>query len=77
MKAYKKILFDVLDEVTCDVCKKSYNVEKDWEEAQEFIHIDEVVGYASVFGDGVNIQLDLCQHCANELLGKHFRTVER
>lgn len=60
----------------CDVCGKEYlrgnGVEvKDDLEIQEFLRVDFVGGYGSVFGDGVHVQCDICQKCLMELLG-HF-----
>lgn len=53
--------------ITCDVCNRSW----DWSssEAQEFISIRQEGGFASVFGDGTLISLDLCQECLMEKLG--------
>jgi len=31
-------------------------------------------GYHSVFGDGMEIEIDLCQQCLKDLLGKWVRT---
>lgn len=60
----------------CDVCKTRYS-ENDYSDYQEFIHINVVCGYGSIFGDGDTIQLDICQHCLNEKLGKYIRIVEK
>ena len=75
---YKKeqITVDKKVSITCDVCKKTYNVE-DYEEAQEVFHIEEVVGYSSIFGDGLIVELDICQHCLKEKLGQFLRIRER
>jgi len=76
MKTYKQVsvtkLF--LTSITCDVCKKTYDVEE-WSEIQEFTHILLSCGYNSVFGDGITIQCDICQHCLQKLLGKYIRTM--
>jgi len=64
--------------ITCDVCDKSYtyNTESDnIFETQEFIHISNVVGYGSIFGDGNRIELDICQHCLKEKLGQYIRII--
>lgn len=52
--------------ITCDRCKRSYKNDMD---IQEFLCHYNTGGYASVFGDGAVISLDLCQHCVKELLG--------
>lgn len=59
-------------DVICDVCKKSYSIEKDWEETQEFQHIYFEGGYGSIFGDGVKMKLDICQHCMKKILGEYL-----
>ena len=58
--------------VTCDRCGR--DCLSDVSEAQECWHIDDVGGYGSVFGDGTRFQLDLCQHCLDEVLGEFIRT---
>jgi len=65
--------------VTCDICGKTYFLDKQSEdifEVQEFIHIKNDCGYGSVFGDGDIVELDMCQHCFKEKLGQYIRTTE-
>ena len=52
-----------ISEVTCDICKKNFDTKKDELEIQEFVYIRDIGGYNSVFGDGVEIHYDICQHC--------------
>ena len=52
----------------CDKCKTWFDVEKDWEDAQEFHHINFTGGYGSRFGDGTNVRCDLCQKCLYEMI---------
>jgi len=77
MRTYKKQIVeepvDVLTGVICDVCKKSFDIKTDEMEIQEFHFINFMGGYDSVFGDGVNVQLDICQRCLNEKLGEYLR----
>lgn len=50
---------------TCDKCK----IEIDYSnmiEWQEFVHIGILGGYGSVFGDGVQVDTDICQNCFKE-----------
>lgn len=61
----------VLSAKTCDRCKR--RAEKDDIEFQEFLTIDHRAGYGSVFGDGSQLRLDLCQHCIKAVLG-HWLT---
>ena len=57
----------VLKVISCDRCQRDLTDEL---ELQEAFAIAETGGYSSVFGDGSNIDLDLCQHCTKELLGE-------
>ena len=67
-----------IETVTCDVCQKSYSFKDkdDIFEAQEFQHIFVNGGYGSVFGDGSQLQADICQHCFQTLMGKYLRERE-
>lgn len=62
--------------IQCDRCKKTFKVEEDILEIQEFHRINFTGGYASVFGDEERIECDLCQNCLKELIGGFYRTVE-
>lgn len=55
----------------CDCCGEISNV--DDAEFNEFLSIDRVCGYASVFGDGEHIAVDLCQRCVKNILGEWIR----
>lgn len=59
----------------CDVCKKEFDKD-DWMEIQEFHHIDFTGGYGSVFGDGYDIQCDICQHCLLKMITGYYRSEE-
>ena len=56
---------------TCDSCQKIFEVDERLPpfEAQEMLHWENRGGYSSIFGDGEEITLDLCQHCIKEILG--------
>jgi len=73
MIKYKKVMKEqeVYDSVICDKCKTEfyYNEQKDELETQEFCYIRFIGGYNSVFGDGNEVKIDLCQHCLKELIG--------
>lgn len=82
MKNYKEVLTSVkvLNTVVCDCCKTAYendNSFKDTSEIEEFISIDNVNGYGSIFGDESRMKLDLCQYCVKKLLGNYIRIEER
>jgi hypothetical protein len=49
----------------CDYCGKSSKNEL---EAQEFVNIKHNCGYNSIFIDGGNFDIDLCQNCFKELV---------
>lgn len=51
--------------IVCDICKREYT---DDMELQEFVFIDSIGGYNSVFGDGNKIQFDICQHCLKKII---------
>ncbi len=50
----------------CDRCKREY---LDKLETQEFVKIDFIGGYGSIFGDGHSVEADICQHCLKEIMG--------
>lgn len=58
----------------CDVCNRE--VAADDLEFEEFWSIDRTCGFASVFGDGAHISLDLCQTCIKEKLGEWIQVTE-
>lgn len=55
--------------IVCDKCKKEYRADDAWE-IQEFHRISFTGGYSSVFGDMVNVECDICQHCLKEMIGE-------
>jgi len=60
--------------VVCDICKKEYPFEKEnILETQEFHYVRFIGGYDSIFGDGVEIECDICQHCLKKLIGEYCR----
>lgn len=61
--------------LTCDICKKEFTKD-DFLEIQEFHYINFTGGYASVFGDGNNIQCDICQRCLLKMIDGYYRTEE-
>ncbi|MEJ6004760.1 hypothetical protein WG899_04310 [Paucibacter sp. AS339] len=58
-------------QIRCDRCGRLADVSEG--EFQEFVSIDLKAGYASIFGDGRDVQLDLCQHCLKTALGVWLR----
>ncbi|MFA5312887.1 MAG: hypothetical protein WC375_06145 [Methanomassiliicoccales archaeon] len=75
MRYYKDdvVVVETLEKMVCDVCGKSLDPKVDCQQTQEFTFIEFVGGYSSVFGDGALVELDICQHCLKNLLGKYIR----
>lgn len=69
MKKFKNKSVEVLSAYICDKCGQEASFTSDNLEAQEFVSIEHKAGYASIFGDGNELSIDLCQHCFKELLG--------
>lgn len=68
----KRETISIIHSVICDVCGEDYISEL---EHQEFLHIDMLGGYASIFGDGTHIKCDICQHCLYKMIHKYIRNV--
>lgn len=60
-------------QIRCDRCDRLAEVGDAELEFQEFVSIDLKAGYASIFGDGNRVQVDLCQHCLKDVLGRWLR----
>lgn len=45
-------------------------------EFHEMTCIDTKAGYGSIFGDGNDVQVDLCQHCLKFTLASWLRVIE-
>ena len=70
----KEIL--VNDEIPCDCCGNTYSCsvsDVDVFEVQEFLNINFIGGYSSIFGDGARVSGNFCQECVKELLGKYLK----
>lgn len=65
------IVKEVIGKIECDKCHKIFDKDKDIFEFQEFHRASFVGGYSSVFGDGSQVEFDLCQVCLLEML-EHF-----
>jgi len=65
----------ILTAIECDICHKIYNGNLIFE-IQEFHHIKFQAGFASVFGDGLIVSCDICQHCLKKLIGNYCRIEE-
>jgi hypothetical protein len=76
MITYKKTIKEVEEvfSMRCDKCGNEYDSND--LEAQEFCHIKFRGGYTSVFGDGTDVECDICQHCLHEIIGDFCRRKE-
>ena len=74
MKTIGTALQRMTTEMVCDRCARQTS--HDDLEFQEFISIDYVAGYESVFGAGSRVQLDLCQSCVQQVLGAWVQVTE-
>lgn len=76
MIKYKKKIkeVEVIEYFNCDFCGKKIKQEDhfEWDEMHR-IHF--VGGYGSVFGDGCEVQCDICQNCVYQLI-KNFAKME-
>jgi hypothetical protein len=72
MIEYEKQTFEenIPTKIVCDVCKKEVEIFID---SQEVLYINFTGGYGSVFGDGNQVQGEICQDCVRKLLGKYLR----
>lgn len=62
----------VLTEMLCDRCGLTANHFD--REFYEFRSVEFTGGYDSLFGDGANVAIDLCQYCLQSQLGRWVRT---
>lgn len=72
MKTYKKVAREVeeLESIECDRCNTVYD---DPMEIQEFHFVNFIGGYASIFGDSLEVECDLCQYCLHYLIAENCR----
>ena len=76
MISYKSVTRTVEEIISlkCDKCGKEYDAQDC--EVQEFHHIKFTGGYASVFGDGMEVECDICQYCLHQMIGGICRQKE-
>jgi hypothetical protein len=68
MKKYKRRYIQKVDTIVCDRC--AIECKEGDLEFEEFASINYRGGYKSIFGDGHDISIDLCQKCLKETLGE-------
>lgn len=79
--AIKEIEFDEVITKVCDKCgvktsAKSFDTNFEYEDPDEwqgFHSIRFMGGFGSCFGDGTEVECDLCHKCLKELIGKYCR----
>lgn len=60
----------------CSRCKNKYYDDIHPFEMQEMLHWRNIGGFGSVWGDGNQVEVDLCQRCTLELF-EPFATINR
>lgn len=72
MKQFEERTVQSIVAHTCDCCGREAKIGDNFE-ASEFIFVDYVGGYQSIFGDGAHVSIDICQYCLKEKLGAWLR----
>lgn len=75
MKKFEDTKVKTPVEIICDCCGRKAKIDDDDYESQEFVSIDFVGGYKSIFGDGTQVSLDICQYCLKDKFGKFIKTI--
>jgi hypothetical protein len=73
MKKFEEKTVQSLVSLKCDCCGRESKIEDDYE-ASEFVSLEFVGGYKSIFGDGTHVSIDICQYCLKEKLGIWLKT---
>jgi len=73
MRNYRTETSFVVDSVRCDRCGRE---DDDPMEMQEYLRVDFVGGFLSVFGDGNKFTGDFCQYCVKAMIGNYLTKVE-
>lgn len=60
--------------LSCDICGR--DLIADESEHQESFNITHYCGYGSIFGDGSEVCVDICQHCFSKHLGQYCTVLE-
>lgn len=75
MRTYKQKTIKVFDNIYCDVCGISCTITEPCIE-HEYAKIEATWGYFS-HQDGTQYDIELCEHCFNEVLQSMKKTRER
>lgn len=76
MLKYEKITTEQAMCAICDRCGREMRKDDCDGEWNARVSIAFRAGYASIFGDGNDVELDLCQHCLKDLLGQWIRVTD-
>lgn len=77
MLKFENVTTEQIVAAVCDRCgreMKKHGLDSEW---QEKISIAYRGGYDSIFGDGNAVEIDLCQHCVEEVLGQWLRVAKQ
>jgi len=69
----KEVVQRQLTECSCDICGRDL-LSDDLEVLESFC-FNAIGGYFSIFGDGAEISIDLCQSCFKDKLGKYINVI--
>jgi len=70
---YRKTITQAVSACTCDRCGRRMSPDSADLEWQERLSVAYRGGFGSIFGDGCEISIDLCQHCVRDTLGAWLR----
>ena len=73
MKKFEEITVKSVSALICDCCGRESIVGINDYEVHEFVSLDFVGGYQSIFGDGKHVSLDICQYCLKDKLGSWLK----
>jgi antitoxin CcdA len=65
MKTFIQKQVQTIHSLICDRCAKEFVINDS--EFYEFVSIDFKAGYGSIFGDGCQVTMDLCQYCLKDI----------
>ncbi len=65
-----------IQRLICDRCGRQAERDDLDCEFPEFMSIQNRAGYGSIFGDGIRVEVDLCQRCVKDTLGAWIRVTD-
>ena len=72
MRKYRPHIMEIVNSVKCDRCGRE---DDDPMEIQEYLPIDFVGGFNSIFGDMEKYTGDFCQRCVMRILGGYLHNI--